>query len=1139
MMRMTPKQQLIEAMIHTKISDNHEKALNYDLNKFFQRLKEKVLTELEEYYPKDEGGVLLQGQVDLILSPIFESQKEYYTILEKYNKKEYRHGKTQGKRLVRLAQKMSNTASKSEQTKIKIDDIVTADIKKDELFGVNEWTQDRLLNKSFIASESTMNRVDENINNIITDGYTKGMGIKTVRNDIHKRFDQLSTWESNRIARTEIHNAHMMGMMNTYHEMGVEYTQWSAAHDSRVRDTHAELDGEIIPLGGTYSNGLKHPGDTNGNIKEWINCRCGNLPYIIPDGYIAPSFTPFRESELIPTLDLYNSDEINIEIINDEIAQVKGFEIENLPFDKKFMKREFAITPHELAEDFNISDKAMKVIHQFQKESFNSVIEIGLAFNENNGKILTGKAIGDVDGVIIRTPKKCTTIHNHLNESFNPPSGDDFYTFLKNGKERLGINISNNETWIMQYTEKKVGLSNKYINKISHDIDEFASEISEKFKQQYHEELRRIKEEISNPKIRENEIINLKKKVNNEYLEKYNDKLGDKILKYASDIKGLKVKRYKNVKFNKDKIENLPKLKKEYNDNKEFPKRGNIINSEGALDKYLLSESQQTRFNELKAKSKLTFPERKEIKRLEGQIRFNELHNKLISEGKLSRELEKEYTSLQTMLEQILTKTNTKSIQKNIFKNPKAFHLTDDEKKLLNDLNQKRKNKTTTPEDNVKLRQLRSKKRISNYHEKLIKEGLNEGDTNNYISEYKRLSDLGYDLPDLSVNLKFTTPKPSWEEYTYTNVKIGNKFELNKKELDEVYVLEKKKLLSENGLLKSKISESELKHLDDLNSQRHFNFLYYINKGECGLEYKQYVEFKKLFKRFKKKFNLDAKILKQELPKYNHKVKSEEIKSNSDVIKLKGKYEDGLPPGYDIEELFSVDLRNCTLNEQRVIIRWMGNDFTFFRDYLVRCEGDIKKFLKYIKNASKKQLEHYTRYNALIRDGKFKEAENEIIDIAKSIEHDLPVLDNILNNNMTKKAMTLWRVEGRHHLGDNPKVGDIVIFKGKNSTAITKEGAEHFGEVTNRKMEWTYEIEAPVGTRGAYVSHINDSEKIRKEMEYLLADDTEMEIIKFDEKKKFAKLRILPRKKGALKSLHNLKNKILSLNGSVRYVYLE
>ena len=127
----------------------------------------------------------------------------------------------------------------------------------------------------------------------------------------------------------------------------------------------------------------------------------------------------------------------------------------------------------------------------------------------------------------------------------------------------------------------------------------------------------------------------------------------------------MKVKRYKNVKFNKDKIENLPKLKKEYNDNKEFPKRGNIINSEGALDKYLLSESQQTRFNELKAKNKLTFPERKEIKRLEGQIRFNELHNKLISEGKLSRELEKEYTSLQTMLEQILTKTNTKSIQKN------------------------------------------------------------------------------------------------------------------------------------------------------------------------------------------------------------------------------------------------------------------------------------------------------------------------------------------------------------------------------------------------------------------------------------------------------------------------------------------
>lgn len=125
-------------------------------------------------------------------------------------------------------------------------------------------------------------------------------GIKPVANQIIKRFDQLRTWEARRIARTEIHNAHQMGIMNTYQEMGVEYTQWAAAHDKRTRTSHRDIDGEIIPLGGTYSNGCQFPGDTNGPIKEWINCRCGNIPFIMPYGYIAPpGKAQFKESDLV------------------------------------------------------------------------------------------------------------------------------------------------------------------------------------------------------------------------------------------------------------------------------------------------------------------------------------------------------------------------------------------------------------------------------------------------------------------------------------------------------------------------------------------------------------------------------------------------------------------------------------------------------------------------------------------------------------------------------------------------------------------------------------------------------------------------------------------------------------------------
>jgi uncharacterized protein with gpF-like domain len=89
--------------------------------------------------------------------------------------------------------------------------------------------------------------------------------------------------------------------MKSYETLGVEYTQWIAANDDRVRDSHAEIDGEIIPFGGTYSNGLAYPGDTSGDIEEWINCRCSNAPYVMPAGMMAPpGMAQFREDDLIP-----------------------------------------------------------------------------------------------------------------------------------------------------------------------------------------------------------------------------------------------------------------------------------------------------------------------------------------------------------------------------------------------------------------------------------------------------------------------------------------------------------------------------------------------------------------------------------------------------------------------------------------------------------------------------------------------------------------------------------------------------------------------------------------------------------------------------------------------------------------------
>ena len=288
-----PKKMILASQLSNARSRNNERQLERELRKFFDRLGDKVQKNLEEYYTDN----LLVGQAELITEPIREAQAEYYHILQKYDKREYKLGQSEAQRLVRLTRK--GYSFKAVKPRLKLD-------KRYSLFGTLRGAEEDLFERIFIASQATMARVEQSIMNILLDGYKSGKGINYVANELTRRFDQLTTWESKRIARTEIHNSHNTAVHDSYNEMGIEYTMWITSHDDRVRglketDTadHVELDGEIIRLGDTYSNGLKYPGDTDGPIEEWINCRCANAPYNLPYGYVAPPTEQFKETDLI------------------------------------------------------------------------------------------------------------------------------------------------------------------------------------------------------------------------------------------------------------------------------------------------------------------------------------------------------------------------------------------------------------------------------------------------------------------------------------------------------------------------------------------------------------------------------------------------------------------------------------------------------------------------------------------------------------------------------------------------------------------------------------------------------------------------------------------------------------------------
>ena len=273
---------------------NNERQLQQALSRLFRRLSEEVLGNLEEYWSEYQ---LLQGQITLMVKPIEEAQEQYYQILEKYIRREYKLGNREAQRLVDLA--MTRQAHKSIFDKLR--KAVNIKATRYNLFGTLEEAEEELLTKTFVASQRTIARVATDINQIITTGYTSGKGINVVAQMLQTRFQQLETWEAKRIARTEIHNAHNNAVMKTYETLNVEYTQWIAADDDRTRDSHVEVDREIIRIGDTYSNGLQYPGDTSGPIEEWINCRCSNAPYVMPYGMMAPpGREQFREEDLIP-----------------------------------------------------------------------------------------------------------------------------------------------------------------------------------------------------------------------------------------------------------------------------------------------------------------------------------------------------------------------------------------------------------------------------------------------------------------------------------------------------------------------------------------------------------------------------------------------------------------------------------------------------------------------------------------------------------------------------------------------------------------------------------------------------------------------------------------------------------------------
>lgn len=122
------------------------------------------------------------------------------------------------------------------------------------------------------------------INTVITQGVLQGKPIP----DIARGLESIVGMEWNsavRNARTAMTGAENAGRMGSYEdakELGIQLQkQWVATLDDRTRESHAEIDGEVVGIDEPFSNGLMYPADPNGDDPaEIYNCRCTMIAVI-------------------------------------------------------------------------------------------------------------------------------------------------------------------------------------------------------------------------------------------------------------------------------------------------------------------------------------------------------------------------------------------------------------------------------------------------------------------------------------------------------------------------------------------------------------------------------------------------------------------------------------------------------------------------------------------------------------------------------------------------------------------------------------------------------------------------------------------------------------------------------------------
>lgn len=120
---------------------------------------------------------------------------------------------------------------------------------------------------------TTADNINEAIRELMDEGASPEDIGRAIRNEFNLRDKQ-----SKLISRTEVGSGLNGGRQIQMIESGITREEWLTSRDDRVRESHVAIDGEVIEVGQTFSNGCRYPQDPTGDPSETIQCRCIALP---------------------------------------------------------------------------------------------------------------------------------------------------------------------------------------------------------------------------------------------------------------------------------------------------------------------------------------------------------------------------------------------------------------------------------------------------------------------------------------------------------------------------------------------------------------------------------------------------------------------------------------------------------------------------------------------------------------------------------------------------------------------------------------------------------------------------------------------------------------------------------------------